>query len=167
MAGSGKSFYGRKLAEKMGIRFVDLDNALFKKTGMDTTALLEKVGDEEFLKIENQALINLMHLEEMIILSPGGSICYCPAIEKAKEKYFIVYLESDLEVVLERVEQEPRGIVYSGTKSLEEIFRERDKLYRNFADIVVDARNPKSFERNLEIILASFLKNRENKLPVN
>jgi shikimate kinase len=167
MAGSGKTFYGKKLAEKIGLRFVDLDDVLLKKTGLDTTAFLEKVGDEEFLRIENQALVNIMRLEENIILSPGGSICYCPAIELAREKYFIVYLESDLETVLERIKREPRGIVFSASKSMEDIVDERDKLYRNFADVIVDARDPKSFERNLEIILGKFNQQRENKLPIN
>lgn len=166
MAGVGKSFYGKKMAEKLGIRFVDLDDALFKRTGMDTTALLESVGDEKFIELENTALQNIMHLDEKIVLSPGGSICYCTAMNEAKEKYFIVYLEGDLETIIDRVEKEPRGIVYSRIYLIEEIFRGRDLLYRDWAHLVVDAKKPEDWEKNLELILRA-IENRENKLPAN
>ena len=62
MPGTGKSYTGKQLAKVLNFKFVDDDLQLFDKHKLNTTELLEKVGDEEFLKLEE--VIFLQNLEQ-------------------------------------------------------------------------------------------------------
>src|SRR6185295_10159790 len=54
--GSGKSTVGPMLAEQMGWEFVDLDAAIEQANGVAITEIFATRGEEEFRRIEHEAL---------------------------------------------------------------------------------------------------------------
>jgi shikimate kinase len=77
-----------------------------------------------------------------LVLSPGGSIIYSEKLlEKVKNECIFIYLESDLDVVLERIKKQPRGIVYIDKYNgdYNTLFKDRVVLYKKYANFVVDA----------------------------
>lgn len=75
MSGAGKSYWGKKLAEKIGYRFLDVDAAIEDKLGSKLQEIIDDKGEREFLKIEEQAILSLGDLNGYVI-SPGGSVVY-------------------------------------------------------------------------------------------
>ncbi|RLG14690.1 MAG: hypothetical protein DRN66_01430, partial [Candidatus Nanohalarchaeota archaeon] len=75
MAGVGKSFIGKHLAERLNCTFVDIDEVIEKKTSLTLQQIIDTHGEEEFLKIEERAILRLNGFNNSII-SPGGSIIY-------------------------------------------------------------------------------------------
>lgn len=63
MPGSGKSTLGVVLAKKLGYSFIDSDLVIQEKYGTTLERIIEKYGDDGFIKIENDVncTINAEH----------------------------------------------------------------------------------------------------------
>ena len=73
MPASGKSTLGKALAKKLGWKFVDTDKLIRKSQGgKSLKEIIDQVGNEEFLKIEDE--INTNVNGEFQVISPGGSV---------------------------------------------------------------------------------------------
>lgn len=134
MPGVGKSTIGKKLAEKLSWKFLDLDIFLREKTQKSPSELIQKIGEPGFLQMEAVATMGL-DLQETVF-APGGSIIYAaPAMEKLKKETKIFYLSLPLAEIRKRLEEnlETRGIIGLNEKGLENLYRERAALYRKYA----------------------------------
>lgn len=153
MAGVGKSTFGKRVAKTLGLQFIDIDTLIQESTGKPLQTLINENGESAFLDIEESVVLNLPPLSRTII-SPGGSIIYCPkAMKKLKSISKIIYLQDSLHNIQVRIPNlRTRGIVGLGNKSLEELFNEREKLYRHYADttLVLTGNSDKSIIDLLE-----------------
>lgn len=75
MAGAGKSTIGKLLAKKLNFKFIDSDKYIEEKEQMSLQKILDKYGDEKFIKIEEKRVLELLPLKNCVI-SPGGSIIF-------------------------------------------------------------------------------------------
>ncbi len=146
MAGAGKSTLAPLLAEALGYAHMDTDRLLEAEYGQPLQALLDAVGLDVFLCIEEHHICALaMH---RCVISTGGSVIYSEkAIGRLKALGPVVFLEVDQENVLARVGAgRNRGLAIGPGKTLAELFAERQPLYRAAADITVSttARTPES-----------------------
>jgi shikimate kinase len=153
MPGVGKSFIGKALAERLGWDFIDIDVLLEKEHGCKIQDLLDKAGDDGFLKLEEDAVLGLEKGGNTgnAVISPGGSIVYCPkAMEFLKKNSKVIYLEDSVGRIKARVHnRENRGIVGLKRKSFEELFREREVLYRKYADITISVSRSDDWNRTV------------------
>lgn len=140
MAGAGKSYVGKLLAEKLNMQLLNIDtDVLESRYGKPLQGVLDQLGDEQFIAMEENAIIESTAGKDNLVISPGGSIAYEPmALEHLRNISTIIYLEVPFEVVAERVgSQPPRGIVGLGKKTLRELYDERTLLYQNAAHITI------------------------------
>lgn len=138
MPGVGKSFIGKKLAKKLGYKFVDVDDLIEKEQGMKLQAFLDKEGDAKFVETEEENVLSLKG--DKIVIAPGGSVvCSRRAMEYLREISKIIYLKDSLKSIKKRVLNiNSRGIVGLKNKDIWELFSERGKLYEKYADFVID-----------------------------
>jgi shikimate kinase len=144
MAGVGKSMGGIVLAQKLGWNFVDIDERLVAKHGMPLQALLDSLGEDDFIHAESQEVLSLDGVIHTVV-APGGSIIYAPeAMAFLKQISKLVYLHDEPEVIEARIDARQRGIVGLKNRSFRELFTERHKLYQAAADYTVDVngKNP-------------------------
>lgn len=74
---SGKSSVGPLLAEKLGHDFIDLDDEIASRIGMDIPAIFSKKGEIFFRKKETETLIDILHGNSNLVLALGGGTpCY-------------------------------------------------------------------------------------------
>ena len=75
------------------------------------------------------------------MIATGGSVVYRqPTMERLAALGPVVYLDVPLEIVLERIARNPdRGLAIAPGQTVEELFREREALYRRYATITVEA----------------------------
>ena len=79
MPGAGKSTVGVLLAKSMLMDFVDTDLLIQRKHGMSLCEFIEKYGEEEFKKAEND-VISSLECENTVIATGGLSkfiVPYC------------------------------------------------------------------------------------------
>lgn len=140
MSGAGKSTIGKKVALDLGYRFIDIDKIIENKEGFDLQTILDKVGDSEFIKLEEQAVLGLSFVKNTVI-SPGGSVIYSgKAMNYLKSISTIIYLEVSLKEIEKRLSssKELRGIVELKHKTLAELYNKRTPLYEKYADVQID-----------------------------
>ena len=140
MPGSGKSTVGTALAKLLDMDFQDGDDVIRAVTGKPLSDIMDERGPMGFLQLENEILAGVP-LENMVF-SPGGSSVYeDEAMRHLGENAVIVYLETSQEEIAARVgDLHERGVVLKNGigMSLEELFDEREPLYRQYADLIVN-----------------------------
>lgn len=152
MPGSGKSFIGEKLAERLQFKFIESDSLLEKRYGLPLRDIVETLGDNVFLDAQAKEINENTKGKEGLVISPGGSIIYSDNVmEYLKNISTIIYLENSLDKIKERISTSSRNIVGGKDKTLEQLYAERILLYKKWATVVIDG------EQNSEKILSDIL----------
>lgn len=97
--GCGKSTIGKQLADRMGMQFIDLDYFIENRYHKSIGDIFEEKGEEVFRLIEQQALAEVSHFENVIISTGGGSPCFFDNIRVMNETGISIYLKSDEETL--------------------------------------------------------------------
>ena len=131
MAGAGKSTVGRAVAERLGWAYVDTDHLIESTYGARLQDVTDALDKERFLDVEARVIQSLRM--QRAVLATGGSVVYRPEAMR--------YLTSLGPVVfLERISRKPdRGLAIAPGQTVEDLFREREALYRQWATCRVAA----------------------------
>lgn len=142
MPAVGKSTIGKKLAKKLGFVFLDGDDYIEEKQNKKLQDVLDRLGDEAFLRLEEKSLLEIpLH---KTIFSPGGSVVYSEKVmHRLKKETLIVYLYLSYDLLKQRFDERPeryntRGIVYGKIKTLQQLYNERANLYDKWAELKID-----------------------------
>lgn len=133
MPGCGKSTIGNKLAEAMNKRFTDIDRAIEAKIGMPIADYFEKEGETAFRKLEKKFIQDAGKEGNQVIATGGGAVKDRDNYAPLAQNGCIFYLQRDIN----RLATRGRPLSAGGRDTLNRLFRERDPLYRAFADIAV------------------------------
>lgn len=139
MPGAGKSTVGVILAKVGGLRFVDTDLEIQQREHATLQQIIEERGYLHLRAIEQEILLET-DLDNAVI-STGGSVVYSArAMQRLRAAGPVVYLEVDLATLQRRVAAAPlRGIASPSQHTYAEVYAERTPLYRQYADVTVDA----------------------------
>ena len=137
MPAVGKSTVGIVVAKRLGMRFVDADLLIQEQEKKLLREIIAEVGEEGFLKIENQ--VNAEVEAENSVISPGGSVVYCEeAMRHYKDIGTIVYLKASYQTIKRRIRNpKKRGVVLREGQSLRDLYNERVPYFEKYADITV------------------------------
>lgn len=135
MPGVGKSTVGVILAKVLGFEFLDADLLIQKQEGKLLREIIEEVGTDGFIQVENRvnASINCDHS----IIATGGSVVYGrEAMEHLKTIGTVVYLEVPFSTLEKRLSDiKGRGVVLRDGQTLYDLYMERTPLYESYADL--------------------------------
>tara|TARA_Y100000590_G_scaffold109391_2_gene124723 strand:+ start:11799 stop:12299 length:501 start_codon:yes stop_codon:yes gene_type:complete len=137
MAGAGKSSIGKKLAKHLEFHFVDSDLLIEEKYGKSLQDILNQNGNKKFKEIEENTLLSVEF--NQIVLATGGSAVFCDnAMEYIKGNSKVIYLEVPYEDILSRVSNfSERGLLKRLDQTIQEAYKEREGLYEQCADYIV------------------------------
>ena len=141
--------------------FIDSDLVIQEKYGTTLERIIEKYGDDGFIKIEND--VNCTINAEHAVIATGGSAVYGEtAMEHFKDIGTVIYLEVDEIELEERVGSlKERGVVSNGKTTIDEIFEDRKNLYRKYADITLNL-NGKSIRESVDDIYDNLINKDSN-----
>ena len=137
MAACGKSSVGRGLARHLGWAHLDTDHLIEAAYAAPLQKIMNSLGREGFLAAEDK-IISALRLRRTVI-STGGSAIYSPgAMRHLAALGSVVHLDVPLPVILERIARKPeRGLVIAPGQTVEDLFAEREALYRQWRTDVV------------------------------
>lgn len=137
--GSGKSTIGRLLAKESDGYFLDTDSMIESLEGQSIAEIFHNKGEAYFRGLENETVHWIKdNVQNAIISTGGGMLVYC---DELKEVGKIVYLDVPFETIMSRMngsELDKRPL-FKDVREAEKIYNERDRVYRDKADIIIDA----------------------------
>ena len=143
--GSGKTHWGKLLSSKLQLPFRDLDSLIVEKEQRSVSEIFAAEGEEYFRYKEMEMLEDLVGREENFILSCGGGTpCFFNNIEFMKKSGKVVWLNTSVEVLKERLLKERMSRPLIREVSDEELKRfiirklSERKMYYEQADVMVN-----------------------------
>ena len=104
---SGKTTFGKALADKLGTPFIDLDNFIEKEYSKTIPEIFAEGGEESFRKIENEMLKKAVEAEpDAVIACGGGTPCFFDNMEFLNANGVTVFLETSTPVLISRLQEE-------------------------------------------------------------
>jgi shikimate kinase len=138
--GTGKTAVGKTLGRLTGVPFVDSDAEIERHAGVDIPYIFEQEGEEGFRRRESEALAGLCGREPLVLATGGGSILAAENRRLLKSTGVVVFLHTSIAQQLQRVGSGRGRPMLKGAdmaQRLEELFRVREPLYREIADITL------------------------------
>jgi shikimate kinase len=139
--GAGKSAVGRQLAKLLHLSFVDSDDEIETRTGVDIPFIFEKEGEDGFRKREAKVIDDLSAMESVILATGGGAVVDPQNRSRLGARGFVVYLYTTVDQQLARTQKgRERPMLANGDsrKILEDLMAMRDPMYREIADLTVE-----------------------------
>lgn len=102
--GSGKSYTGQRLAERLGIPFLDLDAAIETAAGKTISEIFADDGEDIFRTLETAALRQTADLPTTVVSTGGGAPCFNKNMDWMNLHGLTVFLDPPISVLLERLE---------------------------------------------------------------
>jgi len=139
--GAGKSAVGRHLARTLHLNFVDSDDEVESRTGVDIPFIFEKEGEDGFRKRESAAIDDLTKMDGVVLATGGGAVVNPDNRSHLGGRGFVVYLYTTVDQQVSRTKKgRDRPLLANGDSReiLEELLKQRDPLYREIADLIVE-----------------------------
>ena len=139
--GSGKSAVGRRLAGELRLAFHDSDDEIESRTGVDIALIFDKEGEEGFRRREVAMIEELTDLDGVVLATGGGSPTREENRARLAARGTVVYLYTTVPQQLRRTAKSthrPLLQCEDPASVLGELMEQRDPLYREIADFVVE-----------------------------
>lgn len=104
--GSGKSFTGRRLAQRLALPFIDLDELIEQEAGRSIPRIFQEDGEAAFRKLEAETLRSLENRTPAVIACGGGTPCFHDNMEWMNTHGLTVFLDPPVAVIADRLQRE-------------------------------------------------------------
>lgn len=104
--GSGKSYWGRRVAEVLSFDFIDLDDYLETKTNQIISTIFNEKGEAFFRELERECLLEVSQLSNVVVALGGGTPCNDVNIEIIKNTGYSFFINPSVEVIINRLKKE-------------------------------------------------------------
>ncbi|WP_284155412.1 shikimate kinase [Sulfuricystis multivorans] len=159
MMGAGKSTLGRRLAAATGREFVDLDREIERRTGVSVATIFEIEGEAGFRLREMQLLAEIVTRPGLVVATGGGVVLDPLNRARLLASRCVVYLHAEPGLIFARIRHDrsrPLLQVADPLARIRQLVIQRDPLYREVADLVVEAgRDATTIVKELKQLLPS------------
>lgn len=141
MMGAGKTTVGRMLARRLKRLFYDSDHEIERRCGVRIPLIFDIEGETGFRAREVQVIGDLCAHQGIVLATGGGAVLAEENRRQFAAHGKVIYLHARPGYLWQRVRHDrnrPLLATPEPQKKLENLYAERDPLYREVADIVLD-----------------------------
>lgn len=161
MPGCGKSTVGRQLARQLGWRFADSDAEIEAQLGCSIRDYFARAGEPAFRDVEAEVIDRLTRegaaapspagaspgtpAPGLVLATGGGAVLRPENRDALHGRSTVFYLRATPEELARRLRHDTQRPLLQGgdpLRTLRNLFRERDPLYRRTAHYVVETPRP-------------------------
>ena len=147
MPGSGKTTFGKALAQRLGRDFYDADDVIVEQEGK-TIPELFAVSEDCFRDAEVRASQSLAEKSGIVVACGGGVVKRSENMDIFKKTGTVFFLDRSPDDIVSDVDVPTRPLLKDGKQKVYDLYDERIALYRNAADYLVP--NNKTIEEVLD-----------------
>jgi len=143
LMGAGKTTVGRRLAQALGLDFVDADHEIEAAAGSTIDEIFARHGEAAFREGERRVIARLLSGAPMVLATGGGAFMDADTRALIRDKGLSIWLRADLDLLMRRVSKrnnrpllktdDPRSV-------MERLMAQRYPIYAQ-ADLTVDSRD--------------------------
>ncbi len=145
LMGAGKTTIGRLLARRLNMAFIDSDHEIEARTGASIPWIFEIEGEASFRRREADVIRELTAQRGIVLATGGGAVLNPASRALLAERGTVVYLRASVGSILQRTSHDKnRPLLQTADprKKLEDLTAQREPLYREIADLVIDTGRP-------------------------
>jgi len=143
--GTGKSTVGRAVAQKLGLPFLDMDQALEEEAGCTIGEMVAAAGWDVFREREHRLLAALAERPAMVLATGGGAVLHQELWPRLKAENLVVWLTADTATIGRRLGSDAKSTAQRPSLTGQDIrteiaavLAEREPLYRQSATLAID-----------------------------
>lgn len=144
MMGAGKSTIGRRLAARLGLRFLDADVEIeVAHAGMTIPEIFATHGEPYFRDGEARVIARLLDSGPAVIATGGGAFMREDTRNRIREKAISLWLKADIDVIMKRVRRRadrPLLQTEDPVATVSRLLEAREPVYRT-ADLTIASRD--------------------------
>lgn len=132
LMGAGKSTVGRRLAKRLGLPFVDSDDAIGDAAGFSAAEVFERYGEADFRDGERRLVARLIEGQVRVIATGGGAFVDPRTRELLNERAITVWLDAPVEILADRTgRRDTRPLLRNSDRkgTLERLAEQRGPAY--------------------------------------
>lgn len=141
--GTGKSTIGKRIAARLGRKFIDTDVLVEQKSGKTIATLFMERGEPYFRTLEQEAIAQVCTEERSVVATGGGALVNEENVRKLKASGTVICLTATPEIILSRVQGNKDRPLLQSDNPLEKIrtlLAARADVYAK-ADLTIDTSN--------------------------
>ncbi|WP_290368564.1 bifunctional shikimate kinase/3-dehydroquinate synthase AroKB [Massilia sp. Bi118] len=145
LMGAGKTTIGRMLARRLGMHFADSDHEIEARTGASVPWIFEIEGEASFRRREADMIRELSAGSGLVLATGGGAVLNPDSRRLLAERGTVIYLRASVNSILARTSHDKnRPLLQTADprRKLEDLTAQREPLYREIADLVIDTGRP-------------------------
>ena len=141
--GAGKTTIGKKLADRLWVKFVDVDDLIVRKAGKSIKEIFEQDGEPYFRDLETEAVKEVAQMQDVVIGLGGGTLSREENLHILKAAgHRLIYLKCDPHELHRRISGDPDSAATrphltslgGGVEEIEQMLTEREPAYRKAMD---------------------------------
>jgi shikimate kinase len=157
--GTGKTSVAPRLAERLGVPWIDADPELERRAGRTIREIFATDGEPEFRRLERETLVDLLSRGAGVIAAGGGAILNAETRRDFRAAGPVVWLRADVDTLAARIagdatsrDRRPNLTGQGGVDEIRALLAVREPLYRETATLIVD-----TTDKSLDAIVAEIL----------
>jgi shikimate kinase len=143
LMGAGKTTVGRRLAEKLGLAFVDADHEIELAAGQTIPEIFTQYGEDYFREGERKVIARLLENGAQVLATGGGAYMNAETREAVRRHGIAIWLRADFDLLMRRVRRRSnRPLLQNDDPEavMRNLIAERYPIYAE-ADLTVDSRD--------------------------
>jgi shikimate kinase len=143
MPGCGKSALGKRLAPRLGLPFLDVDEEIEKAAGKTISEIFADHGEASFRDGERKVIARLLASGPQVLATGGGALMNEETRANIRRSGVSIWVKADAALLVRRVSKRNTRPLFEGREPeavVKELMAVRHPLYA-CADIVVESRD--------------------------
>ncbi len=131
MMGSGKSSIGSLVAEKLRLKFIDVDKEIENELGLSISKIFETKGEDYFRKFEEKITLKILKINSTVISLGGGSFVNKVIRKEVLKSHISFWLNWNNEILINRIKNsKKRPLAFNSTENeLIDLIKKRSNIY--------------------------------------